>query len=302
MMLTEIPLHIPAPYDLFETYPLDRLFGSGQWLQLTPGELKCTVRDVRMSNARFADVDVSCGVQLRKRIEPWRLAIVFVRAKSGSRILAGGKSYLNGCSLLVSGDELAASILGPSSILWLDVDRTALPAIRSEVAAPVKAVLARNDLDRTHLGALGAGATSADVERFALRALKRGAGAGKSAADENRERLVQTALDLMWTRIEEPPTLQDICNAAKCSVRTLIYVFNATFGMSPMKYFKIQRLNVAHRRLQSAESSDRIFDIAADCGFWHLGHFGVDYKSFFGTTPSMTMRSKPYDLSAGFFT
>jgi hypothetical protein len=29
-----------------------------------------------------------------------------------------------------------------------------------------------------------------------------------------------------------------------------------------------------------------IFCVAADCGFWHMGHFGADYKSLFGFNAS----------------
>ena len=141
-------------------------------------------------------------------------------------------------------------------------------------------------------GPMDGAAINVEIERIVRSMLNRARGHAESQADANREKLVRTALELMWSSIEEPRTLRDICKAAKCSVRTLIYVFNATFGMSPMRYFKIQRLNFAHRRLQRSDSGSRIFDVAADCGFWHLGHFGVDYKAFFGTTPRMTPRKR----------
>jgi AraC-like DNA-binding protein len=281
----------------FQMGDLDRLLaGSGEWLQLTPGVLQCHGATTNVPIGRITQLELNCGVQLRARVEPWRVHILLARPASGCQVLANGKKYVNGCCIVVSGEELALNILGAASIMWFDIDRYTLEGSdRAGGLKGVKAVLNWSALEWGTLAtysidAFDGAAINVEIERAARMLLQRARLRGESAADSNREKLVRTALGLMWSSIEEPPTLRDICVAAKCSVRTLIYVFNATFGMSPMKYFKIQRLNVAHRRLQNAESSARIFDIAADCGFWHLGHFGVDYKAFFGTTPRMTPR------------
>ena len=292
----------------YQAGDLDRLYaGSGEWLQLTPGIFECRAVRVTKAAMRITDLHVNCGVQVRNVVEPWRLLILLVRPEAGCTVLTGGKRYSDGCCLVVSGEELSVNILGAASMLWFDIDRRALGGSdRAGGFASAKGMLAPSALEWWTLAsyatdALGAGRSSEDgtdagsagaidrdIERIARSMLHRARGRVESQSDLNREKLVRTALELMWSSIEEPRTLREICSAAKCSVRTLIYVFNATFGMSPMRYFKIQRLNFAHRRLQRAESGARIFDVAADCGFWHLGHFGVDYKAFFGTTPRMT--------------
>jgi AraC-like DNA-binding protein len=277
---------------------LDHLYaGTGEWLQLTPGVFGCTRARVTLPSMRITELEINCGVQIRHAVESRRLVILLLRPVNGCQILANGKRYTSSCCVVVSGEELAVNVLGAATMLWFDVDRRAL-AENDRAFAPVRYAFAPGAVQWWTLASYaadrlaGVAVRDADFENVALAMLQRARGRMESPADANREKLVRTALELMWASIEEPPTLREICTAARCSVRTLIYVFNATFGMSPMKYFKIQRLNVAHRRLQSAEAGARVFDIAADCGFWHLGHFGVDYKAFFGTTPRTTPRER----------
>jgi AraC-like DNA-binding protein len=234
-------------------------------------------------------------MQISTRIERGRLAMLLIQPESGGHVLTGGKKYAGACTLVVSGDELSLNVLGAASILWFEIDGRAGTRHRGGSYAPVRYAFEPSTRERWTLSAYAEEAMHGDdveteLDHLARILLQRARSRSVASSEWSRATLVRTALELMWSSIEEPPTLRDICTAAKCSVRTLIYVFNATFGMSPMRYFKIQRLNVAHRRLQSAGSGARIFDIAADCGFWHLGHFGVDYKAFFGTTPRMTPR------------
>jgi AraC-like DNA-binding protein len=280
----------------FRVNDLEQLFtGAETWLQLTPGVLECTGSRVQLPGARVTELNLNCGMQISTRIERGRLAMLLIRPESGGHVLSGGKKYLDACALVVSGDELSFNVLGPASILWFEIDGRAGTRHRGGSYAPARYAFEPSARERWTLSTSGAQAmhgdgVEAELDHLARTLLQRGRSRSASGSEWSRATLVRTALELMWSSIEEPPTLRDICVAAKCSVRTLIYVFNATFGMSPMRYFKIQRLNVAHRRLQSAGSGARIFDIAADCGFWHLGHFGVDYKAFFGTTPRMTPR------------
>lgn len=283
----------------FRVSDLEQLYtGAESWLQLTRGALECTGTRVHLGAGRVTEFHLNCGIQISSRVDKGRLAILLIRPDSHGYVLVGGKKYVEACCLVVSGEELAVSVLGAASMLWFEIDGRAIARHRGGSAwnvASLRYAFDPSPLERWTLTAFSGDvmrgiALEGELERLARMLLQRVRVRAEGSAELNRSMLVRKALELMWSSIEEPPTLRDICLAAKCSVRTLIYVFNATFGMSPMRYFKIQRLNVAHRRLQSAGSSARIFDIAADCGFWHLGHFGVDYKAFFGTTPRMTPR------------
>jgi transcriptional regulator GlxA family with amidase domain len=101
--------------------------------------------------------------------------------------------------------------------------------------------------------------------------------------------LVLRAEEFMWENVGEPLTLDYICTGVNCNARTLIYAFKEKFGVGPMTYFKVRRLHAVREKLQtSMQRNVRIFDIAAEYGFWHEGHFSADYKAMFGMTPSQT--------------
>src|ERR1700751_4462951 len=101
--------------------------------------------------------------------------------------------------------------------------------------------------------------------------------------------LVLRAEKFMWENVGEPLTLDYICAGVNCNARTLIYAFKEKFGVGPMTYFKVRRLHAVREKLETSIQRDvRIFDIAAEYGFWHEGHFSADYKAMFGMTPSQT--------------
>jgi len=290
----------------FYTDDIDRLFaGFGECLQLTAGTFQGKGMRVHVPGMRITGLNFNCGVQIRRTVDADRLHLVGVCPAPGSRVLADAVDCTSQTCIVVSGDELSVNILGAASLLWFDIDRRVL-APPGDTFSAVRAVLELNGLERAMLvnyannrtDEVRTGARAYDpfetgpidqaIASLAGSLLDRAKAHVETRADASRERLVRKAQELMWASIEEPPTLREICKAAKCSVRTLIYAFNASFGMSPMKYFKIQRLNAAHRKFQNSPAGTHIFDVAADCGFWHLGHFGVDYKMLFGSTPKTT--------------
>lgn len=107
-----------------------------------------------------------------------------------------------------------------------------------------------------------------------------------------RSHLVKQANDYyMQTHIDQPLTLTDLCKALGTSARSLCYGFHEMFGMSPMSYLKILRLQSVHRALKLAEPSHKtVTEIASQFGFYHLGYFAHDYKKMFGELPSATLK------------
>ena len=96
----------------------------------------------------------------------------------------------------------------------------------------------------------------------------------------------------MEANLHRPVTLKDICQAVFASRRSLIYGFEDIFGMGPMSYLKMLRLNGVRRALLVADPQfNKVQDIASDWGFWHRGHFCQDYKEMFGQTPLKTLKS-----------
>jgi AraC-like DNA-binding protein len=107
---------------------------------------------------------------------------------------------------------------------------------------------------------------------------------------EARRRALRRAEEYMWAHAGERISLGELCLASECSERTLRYVFHERYGVSPMALLKRLRLQGLRRDLRdAAPRSTTVLDLALRWGFWHLGHLGRDYKSFFGETPAATL-------------
>lgn len=105
-----------------------------------------------------------------------------------------------------------------------------------------------------------------------------------------RSVIVQQAEDFIMAHLDQPLTLQDLCKSVTASKSALSYGFQEIFGMSPMAYLKIRRLNGVHHALkQSNLKTDTVLSVANRYGFWHMGHFSQDYKQMFGELPSKTL-------------
>jgi len=101
--------------------------------------------------------------------------------------------------------------------------------------------------------------------------------------------LADRARQLVAARLDEPPTVADLCALLGVSRRTLQSCFHATWGMGPLAWLNTLRLNAVRRRLKTARS---VTEAATQFGFWHFGHFATDYRALFGETPSQTLRRR----------
>ena len=106
-----------------------------------------------------------------------------------------------------------------------------------------------------------------------------------------RVEIVKATQKFIKANLHHPLTLEDICQAVFASRRSLIYGFEDIFGMGPMSYLKMLRLNGVRRALLVADPQfNKVKEIALNWGFWHLGHFCQDYKKMFGEAPSKTLK------------
>jgi AraC family transcriptional regulator, ethanolamine operon transcriptional activator len=102
---------------------------------------------------------------------------------------------------------------------------------------------------------------------------------------------VRLCEEYVLQNVDSNPTLCDLSRISGLRLRSLINAFQAVTGMSPMAYLKRKRLqSVRQTLLLSEKGRTRIIDVAANCGFWHMGHFTSDYRATFGETPSETLR------------
>jgi AraC-like DNA-binding protein len=90
--------------------------------------------------------------------------------------------------------------------------------------------------------------------------------------------------------IHEPITMADLGRAAGVSVRSIHYAFQKHRDYSPTEFIRSRRIELARRRLLSAQPGFTVTDIATECGFQHLGRFSCDYQKTFGESPSATLR------------
>jgi AraC family ethanolamine operon transcriptional activator len=125
--------------------------------------------------------------------------------------------------------------------------------------------------------------------RAVLRSMSDPAPKTAPISNGERARVLKAALAAIKDRPEDVLTVSDLCRIAKASERTLDYAFNERFGLAPAHYMKARRLNGARNELcQGHEPVTKIADIANKWGFWHLGQFARDYRSWFGELPSDT--------------
>jgi AraC family transcriptional regulator, ethanolamine operon transcriptional activator len=110
---------------------------------------------------------------------------------------------------------------------------------------------------------------------------------GRAAVPATHTALAERARQLVASRLDDPPTVGDLCALLGVSRRTLQSCFQATWNMGPLCWLKTMRLNAVRRRLKTAGS---VTEAATQFAFWHFGHFATEYRAMFGEAPSQTLR------------
>ncbi|HEX4328229.1 MAG TPA: helix-turn-helix domain-containing protein [Burkholderiales bacterium] len=128
------------------------------------------------------------------------------------------------------------------------------------------------------------------VQAFAGVALRCERGASASVPGFLRARVVKAAEDYLRGH---PDMLllhvSDLCEAAAVSERTLRNAFNEAYGMGPMRYLRIRRLNQVRRLLLNPRPViASVTEAAMRFEFFDLGRFARDYRGLFGEKPSET--------------
>jgi AraC family ethanolamine operon transcriptional activator len=103
-----------------------------------------------------------------------------------------------------------------------------------------------------------------------------------------RRRVARAAEEVLRARLDDPPSLTELCDALNVPERTLHAAFQEGFGMAPKVYLRALRLSAAHMRLRCGRGS--VTEAATDLGFFHFGRFSGEYRAMFGEAPSETLR------------
>ncbi len=112
-----------------------------------------------------------------------------------------------------------------------------------------------------------------------------------------RWRIARKAEEVLRARLDDPPSLTELCQLTRAGERTLHAAFRDAYGMAPLRYLRNLRLNAARRRLRRREGS--VTEIAADLGFFHFARFSEEYRSLFHQLPSETLRQARLEAAAG---
>lgn len=108
-----------------------------------------------------------------------------------------------------------------------------------------------------------------------------------------RLHLAKLAEEYLRTHTDMPVSVSELCGITGINQRTLFLGFQERYGLSPMAYLKMLRLNRARRDLLDADpatASATVTRLATKWGFFHLGRFSLEYRAMFGESPIETLK------------
>lgn len=102
-----------------------------------------------------------------------------------------------------------------------------------------------------------------------------------------RADLVQRGEDQMRRQLDGFLCESDLCRELGVSGRTLRLAFQEHYGLGPIEYYRVLRLNAARRTIKNLRTdSESIASIAQTFGFHHSGKFSLYFRRLFGELPS----------------
>lgn len=109
---------------------------------------------------------------------------------------------------------------------------------------------------------------------------------GNHAQENHKHQLFLSAFEIALKTHTSCTELTALLNV---SSRQLNSVFNESVALSPHRFLKTLKLNKAHKELIRA-SETTVTDIASNQAFTELGRFAVEYKNWFGVSPSVSLK------------
>lgn len=105
----------------------------------------------------------------------------------------------------------------------------------------------------------------------------------------SRARIAREVLMVLKERLDDPPTITELCVAVGARERTLHLSCVEAFGRPPATLLAELRFNAVHRALLRPPGKDSsVTTVAAHYGFTHFGRFAAFYRQRFGELPSAT--------------
>jgi AraC family transcriptional regulator len=113
-----------------------------------------------------------------------------------------------------------------------------------------------------------------------------------ATVQRGRPRWLLEAHDLLDARLNPPPTVRAMAQAASVHPVHFAATFRHFYGCSVGEYLRRERLRAAHRKLADLRLSWT--EIAIDCGFTDQSHFTRTFKRFTGMTPGAYRTLLPF--------
>jgi AraC family ethanolamine operon transcriptional activator len=104
----------------------------------------------------------------------------------------------------------------------------------------------------------------------------------------SRARIAREVLNLLHQRLDDPPSITELCLAVGARERTLHLSCIEAFGRPPARLLSELRLNAIHRALSRPAKQTNVTAVAAQFGFTHFGRLASVYRRQFGELPSTT--------------
>jgi AraC family ethanolamine operon transcriptional activator len=166
------------------------------------------------------------------------------------------------------------------------------PLRGSELLRGLKGIVSRIERRTTALS----DKTSDFLQRCIIECLLAGTTSALPPASEcsyASARLVRKAEDYLDAAGERPISISELCNTLSVSRRSLHRAFADTLGIGPVAYLRCKRLSAIQSILRRSDpETTSIGELAFEFGFLEGGRFASYYRSYFGETPSETLRSR----------
>lgn len=280
------------------------------YVPLGRGPFRCEITGVHTARAQIGAIGSSQGFAVRGFV-PQHTHTVTVYESSGGRLIFRSRALnpeLEG-AYATSASEYDFVSEGPTSQLLLSVDTGLFERILSDVwgekppnanvirfkdagakqtfCTAARALIERGIADPEVL----LGDAGSAHEEYLVRTLFENTVPGDERPPlMERHRVARKAFSYIFSRMKDPPTLSEICNAVTAHERTLLVGFHETYGESPHAYLRNMRLLEARRELRRmTDHPGAVSKVATEWGFFHFGRFSRDYKRLFGEAPSRTL-------------
>ena len=110
------------------------------------------------------------------------------------------------------------------------------------------------------------------------------------------QRHVRSSVALAMSHLGRDLSVSDLARQSGIPERTLRTAFLNWYGVPPLDYLRVLRLNDARQRLlASTPDETTVTRVAFGLGFWDLGRFAGAYRRLYGERPSETLRRPARD-------